>query len=147
MLRAADYPADKREFLLRLMDLFHISYPLDDEGKQQLVPALLTVNPPEGSDEPEPSPPTPLPQGEGRSERIRLRYEFQVVPAPLLSWFIARMFALVPNRLHWRRGVILAFGEARAKVWATQDDRYVFVTVVGPEHDRKRLLAIIRGML
>jgi len=135
MLKASDYPLDKREFLLRLMDQFHISYPLDDEGKEQLVPSLLSLNPPSGTDEPE------------GTERVRLRYEFHVVPSPLLPWFIARTFASIPNRLHWRRGAMLEFADAKAKVWATQDERYVFVTVAGPEHDRNRLLAMIRGML
>lgn len=135
MLRAADYPPDKREFLLRLMDLFHLSYPLDDEGREQLVPTLLPPNPPEGTEEPD------------DENRVRLRHEFQVVPAPLLPWFIARTFALIPNRRHWRRGAMLSFGDARAKVWATQDDRYVFVTVAGSDHARKRLLAMIRGTL
>src|SRR5207237_799341 len=107
MLRAADYPADKRDFLLRLMDLFHLSYPLDDEGREQLVPTLLPLNPPSGTEEPD------------DAERVRLRYEFQVVPAPLVPWFIARTFALIPNRLHWRRGAMLAFAEARGKVGAT----------------------------
>ena len=135
MLRTADYPPEKRRFLLRLMDLFHLSYPLDDTGETQLVPTLLPPHPPPGADEP---------QGEGRT---CLRYEFQVVPAPLLPWFIARTFALIPNRLHWRRGAVLEFDDARARVWATQDDRYVFATAIGPEHARGRLLAMIRGTL
>jgi internalin A len=135
MLRAEVYPTEKRDFLLRLMELFHLSYPLDDEGREQLVPTLLR---------PEPPPETEEPEDEGR---VRLRYEFQVVPAPLLPWFIARTFALIPNRRHWRRGAMLAFDDARAKVWATQDERYVFATAAGPEHARQRLLAIIRGTL
>jgi hypothetical protein len=135
MLNVADYPAEKRGFLLRLMDLFHLSYPLDYEGREQLVPTLLPLNPPSGSDEPE------------DADRVRLRYEVQVVPAPLLPWFIARTFSLIPDRLHWRRGAMLVFDDARAKVWATQDERYVFVTVAGSEHARKRLLAMIRGTL
>jgi internalin A len=135
MLRAEDYPPEKREFLLRLLDSFHLSYPLDDEGREQLVPTLLPPSPPEGTDEPD------------DAQRVRIRYEFQVVPAPLLPWFIARTFALIPKRLHWRRGAVLAFGDARAKVWATQDDRYVFATVAGSRHAKQRLLAIIRGTL
>ncbi len=135
MLRAADYPAEKRAFLLQLMDLFHLSYPLDDEGREQLVPTLLPLHPPPGAEEP-----TDV-------GRVRLRYEFPVVPAPLLPWFIARTFALIPDRLHWRRGVLLVFADARARIWATQDDRYVFVTVAGDDHARNRLLAIIRGTL
>jgi hypothetical protein len=135
MLRAADYPTDKRAFLLRLMDLFHLSYPLDDEGREQLVPTLLPPNPPPGTDEPD------------DPRRVRLRYEFQVVPAPLLPSFIARTFSLIPNRLHWRRGAVLVYGEARARVWMTQDERYVFATVAGLPEDREELLTMIRGTL
>src|SRR5262249_30645759 len=116
-------------------DLFHLCYPLDEEGGKELVPTLLPLNPPAGTDEPE------------DANRVRLRYEFQVVPSPLLPWFIARTFALIPDRLHWRRGAILVYGEARAKVWTTQDERYVFVTVAGPKEDRDELLTMIRGML
>ena len=135
MLRAADYPPEKRAFLLRLMDLFHLSYPLDDEGRQQLVPTLLPLAPPAETDEPT------------DADRVRLRYEFQVVPAPLIPWFIARTFSLIPNRLHWRRGAILAYGDARARVWTTQDERYVFATVAGSPEDRDELVTMIRGTL
>jgi hypothetical protein len=135
MLRVADYPPEKREFLLRLMEQFHLSYPLDEEGRRQLVPTLLPSHAPPDTEEPE---------GENRT---RIRYEFPVVPAPLMLWFITQTYWLILNRLHWRRGAILAFGDARAKVWTTLDERFVFATVVGPEHHRQRLLAIIRGTL
>jgi len=136
MLEVADYPSEKREFLLRLMDLFHLSYPLDDDGREQLVPTLLPPQPPDKlADEP---------QEQGS---VQLRYELQVVPAPLLPWFIARTFSMIPDRLHWRRGTILVFGDARARVWTTPEEHYVFVTVGGPSGDRDRLLAIIRGIL
>jgi len=134
MLCVADYPAEKREFLLRLMDLFHLSYPLDGEEKQHLVPSLLPLHPPPGADEPE-----------ATAERVRLRYEFQVVPSPLLPGFIARTFSLIPDRLHWRRGAVVVFGQSRGLVWTTQDERYVFVTVAGPADDRDELLTMIRG--
>ncbi|MCR4318010.1 MAG: leucine-rich repeat domain-containing protein [Planctomycetes bacterium] len=133
MLKRVDYPADKRQFLLRLMDAFHLSYPLDEENKVHLVPTLLELNPPNGSDEPT------------DADAVRLRYEFQVVPAPLIPWFIARTFTLIPDNLHWRRGAVLVFGDSRARVWATQDERYVFVTAVGPSGDRDDLVMMIRG--
>lgn len=135
MLRAEDYPSDKRDFLLRLMDLFHLSYPLDNEGREQLVPTLLPLNPPPGTDEPE------------DADRVRLRYEFQVVPAPLIPWFIARTFSLIPKRMHWRRGAILVYGNAQARVWTTQDERYVFVTAAGEPGDRDELVTMIRGTM
>ena len=62
-----------------------------------------------------------------------------------LSSRIARTFSLIPDRLHWRRGAILAYGAARARVWTTQDERYVFVTAAGEPDDRGELLTMIRG--
>jgi len=135
MLKAADYPQEKRRFLLQLMDSFHLSYPLDQQGRKYLVPSLLPLEQPSGAVEPE------------GAERARLRYEFSVVPAPLLLWFIARTFSLTPNRLHWRRGAYLVFGEAKALVWTTQDERYVFITAAGAQEDRADLLTMIRGTL
>src|SRR5262249_38087597 len=130
-----DYPATRRDFLLRLMESFHLSYPLSDDGREQLVPTLLPLEPPPDADEP------------AGDDRIRLRYEFQVVPAPLLPWLIARMFSLVPNRRHWRRGAILVYADSRARVWTTQDERYVFVTAAGAPEDREQLVTMIRGTL
>ena len=52
MLRAEDYPAEKWEFLLRLMNLFQLSFPIIEDGKKQLCPTLLRAEPPAGTDEP-----------------------------------------------------------------------------------------------
>jgi hypothetical protein len=41
MLKAEDYPAEKWAFLLRLMNLFQLSFPLEENGTRQLCPALL----------------------------------------------------------------------------------------------------------
>ncbi|MEZ5326597.1 MAG: COR domain-containing protein [Verrucomicrobiales bacterium] len=135
MLNAADYPEDKRSFLLRLMDLFHLSYPLDTDDTAQLVPALLSPTPPEGTEEPD------------SEDVVRLRYELEVVPAPLVPWFIARVFSLIPDRLHWSRGTMLKYDDAIGKVWMTQDERYIFASVDGPFAQRDRLVAIVRGTL
>lgn len=135
MLKVADYPKDKREYLLRLMDLFHLSYPLNDDATEQLVPTLLPQEPPAEAVEP------------NGATVTRLRYELPVLPAPLLPWFIARVFSLVPQRLHWRRGAMLALGDARAKVWTSAEEKDVFVTVAGKERTTERLVAIIRAAL
>jgi hypothetical protein len=60
------------------------------------------------------------------AERVRLRYEFNVVPAPLVPRLLVRTFDLIKNALHWRRGALLRYGSATAKVWATQDERWVY---------------------
>jgi internalin A len=132
MLNAKDYPQEKWVFLLRLMSLFQLSFPLDEEGQRQLVPALLPVEEPSAATEPD---------GEGR---VRLRYEFNVVPAPLVPRLLVRTFGLIKNALHWRRGALLSYGPATAKVWATQDERGVYVTIAGSQEARDGLTMILR---
>ena len=132
MLKAAEYPKDKWPFLLRLMNLFQLAFPVDDRGEQLLVPTLLPLEPPDGCDEPE------------DDDRTRLRYEFAVVPGPLLPRLLVRTFSLIDDNRRWRRGAILRFGKARARVWATQDERWVRITAVGKKDDRNELLTMIR---
>jgi internalin A len=100
MLKAKDYPQEKWLFVLRLMSLFQLSFPLDEDGQRQLVPALLPVEAPSAATEPD---------GSGR---LRLRYEFPVVPAPLVPRLLVRTFGLIKNALHWRRGALLCYGKS-----------------------------------
>jgi internalin A len=135
MLKAKDYPQEKWPFVLRLMSLFQLSFPIDEGGQRQLVPALLSVEEPSAATEPE---------GEGR---VRLRYEFNVVPAPLIPRLLVRTFGLIKNALHWRRGAVLCYGPAIAKVWATQDERWVYATISGSHEPRDDLIMILRETL
>ncbi len=134
-LRAAEYPPEKWPFLLRLMNLFQLSFPLDEEGRRHLVPALLSADEPPGTEEP---------QGEGV---VKLRYEFDVVPGPLMRRFLVRLFALIDGRKAWQRGALLRYGGARARVWADLSETYVYATVAGAERDRRELLEMIRETL
>jgi internalin A len=135
MLKAKDYPAEKWEFLLRLMNLFQLSFPLSEDGLRQLCPTLLRAEPP---------PETQEPQG---ADTVRLRYEFTVVPAPLLPRFMVRAFSLIEQAKLWQRGAMLRYPGARARVWTTAEEKYLFVTVGGPEGERTDLLSIIRSTL
>jgi len=135
MLKAKDYPFEKWEFLLRLMNLFQLSFPLNENGSSQLCPTLLRAEPPPETDEP---------QG---ANTVRLRYEFAVVPAPLLARFMVRTFSLIEQTKLWQRGAVLRYPGARARVWTTAEEKYLFATVAGPEGDRTELLSIIRSTL
>jgi internalin A len=135
MLNAKDYPQEKWPFVLRLMSLFQLSFPLDEGGQKQLVPALLPVEEPSAAIEPD---------GAGR---VRLRYEFNVVPAPLVPRLLVRTFGLIKNALHWRRGAMLRYGPATAKVWATQDERWVYATISGSPEARDDLTMMLRETL
>jgi internalin A len=135
MLNAKDYPQEKWAFLLRLMSLFQLSFPLDEEGQRQLVPALLPVEEPSEVFEPE---------GEGR---VRLRYEFNLVPAPLVPRLLVRAFGLIDKGLHWRRGALFRYGQATAKVWEAQDERGLYATISGAQKARDDLIRILKENL
>jgi len=98
-------------------------------------PSLLRPDPPPGTDEPI------------GDDQVRLRYEFAVVPAPLLPRFMVRTFSLIDQMKLWQRGAILRYSNARARVWTTAEERYLFATVAGPTSDRAELLEIVRGIL
>lgn len=135
MLKAADYPESMWPFLLRLMNLFQLAFPIDDKGETLLAPTLLPLEPPADCEEPT------------DKDRTQLRYEFAVVPAPLLPKLLVRTFSLIAGERRWRRGAILQFGAARARVWATQDERWVHLTAVGDQEDRHELLTMLRVTL
>jgi hypothetical protein len=124
-LKAEDYPEEKWPFLVRLISLFQLSFPLDEDGQRQLVPALLPVEEPPGATEPD-----------DQGGRIRLRYEFNVIPAPLVPRLLVRTFGLIKDALHWRRGALLRYGPATSKVWATQDERWIYATISGSQEAR-----------
>jgi hypothetical protein len=135
MLKAKDYPEEKWAFVLRLMSLFQLSFPLDEGGQSQLVPALLPLEEPLEATEPD------------GAERVRFRYEFDVVPAPLVPRLLVRTFGLIKNALHWRRGALLRYGPATAKIRATQDERWVYATISGPQEARGDLVMMLRETL
>jgi len=135
MLNAADYPKEMWPFLLKLMSLFQLAFPVDDSGQTVLVPTLLPLEPPPDCEEPD------------DEDRTRLRYEFAVVPGPLPPKLLVRTFSLIDGGRRWRRGAILRFGAARARVWATQDERWINITSVGDAADRDELLTMIRVTL
>jgi hypothetical protein len=135
MLKAEDYPAEKWKFLLRLTNLFQLSFPLSEAGQRRLCPTLLRAEPPPETDE------------QQRADTVRLRYEFAVVPAPLLPRFMVRTFSLIEQAKLWQRGATLRYPGARARVWTTAEEKYLFVTVAGPEGERTDLLSIIRSTL
>jgi GTPase SAR1 family protein len=135
VLKAAEYPREKWLFLLRLMNLFQLSFPLDELGKRCLVPTLLPADEPPDSGEPE------------GANQVKLRYEFSVVPGPLIGRLLVRLFAMIDGRKVWQRGSRLRYGDARARVWADLNETYVYATVVGSQRDRDELLQMIREAL
>lgn len=135
VLKAAEYPREKWPFLLRLMNLFQLSFPLDEDGQRYLVPTLLPADEPPDSGEPD------------GPDLVKLRYEFDVVPGPLVGRLLVRLFAIIDGRKAWQRGARLRYGRAKARAWADLEEKYVFVTVAGGGRDGAELLEMIREAL
>ena len=138
MLKASDYPVSKHAFLLRLMGAFQLSFPLNEEGAEHLVPALLPVEEPAGGWQPD-------------KAEVELRWEFPVVPGPLLPRLLVRTFGLVAGDQLWRRGAVYEFGPALAKVWE-EKERYIYLSGLSlVEEDEpvalSDLVRMIRGTL
>lgn len=135
VLNAKEYPREKWSFLLRLMNQFQLSFPLDEQGQRYLVPTLLPADEPSGSGEPD---------GPGV---VKLRYEFDVVPGPLIGRLLVRLFALIDGKKAWQRGARLRYGRALGRVWADLGETYVYATVANGERDGSELLEMIREAL
>ena len=135
VLKATEYPREKWGFLLRLMNLFQLSYPLDEEGKSYLVPTLLPADEPPDSGEP------------AGADVVKLRYEFNVVPGPLVGRLLVRLFAVIDGRKAWQRGARLRYAGAQGRVWADLGETYVYVTVAGRGRAQEELLEMIREAL
>lgn len=154
MLRSAEYPKEKWPFLLRLMSLFQLSFPLDEAGNRQLAPALLPASLTVGmGDEMRAEPHERSDAGMSKLEAgsTFIRYEFGVLPAPVLGRFMVKLFPLIERRggqlMAWQSGALLKYGAARGRISADEKEQYLFLTVAGDDRDRGELLEMARVTL
>ncbi len=132
VLKAKDYPETKWEFLLRLMEIFELSFPVDDACKRVLVPNLLPVSEPPGCEEP------------AGKDVARMSFRFKVVPAPMMPRLLVKLFAMTSPKHRWQRGTMMQYGEARAKLWELQDEPRICVTVQGSLKLRQMVMRMVR---
>ncbi|MEI9865580.1 MAG: COR domain-containing protein, partial [Limisphaerales bacterium] len=133
VLDKINYPPAKYDFLLGLMEKFQICFPLPGKNKQYLVPELLGENQPDIKE---------LLDVPG----LGFRYQYEVLPEGLLPRFVVQTHIHSEERpeLRWRTGVVLSRDGCRAVVRADVRERRVNIHIVGPERQRRDLLAIIR---
>ncbi len=130
-LATADYPEQTHSFIVQLMNAFQLAY-ASEEGPstKYLIPELL----PEFE---------PTLDNDWEHAEIRLRFRYEILPHGLLPRFIVRTHALSDDAPHWRQGVILSHGEARALIRqeSCRPDLYVFVR--GDKYEVRQVLATI----
>ncbi len=114
------YPVAMHDFLVRLMKKFDLCYPLDDEGRDYLIPELLGKKQPKLWDE------------FAIGKCLCFEYHYGgLLPEGLLPRFIVRAYTRIVDDLRWRTGVVLSWGNARALVKADEAERQVLVRVHG----------------
>ncbi len=147
-LPAKDYPPEKHDFVLELMQKFEVAFVLDapdaGAGKTQaatrwLIPELLPEVQPEAFAEF---------RGAG-VKRLRFSYP-EALPPGLLPRLIVRtheMSAAHPE-WRWRSGVVLEWGGAKALVRLDRSERRTEVAVLGDSQEEgQSLFDLIRAHL
>ena len=120
VLPEKDYPKDMHVFLLRLTKKFELCFPLDEEGRDYLIPELLGKKQPKLNDE------------FGVDNCLCFEYHYgSLLPEGLLPRFIVRAYTRIVDDLRWRTGVVLEWKGARALVKADEEDRQVLIRVRG----------------
>ncbi|PJF39486.1 MAG: GTP-binding protein [Phototrophicales bacterium] len=125
------YPRSRHIFIIDMMRKFELCF--DFEGmkdEQFLVPDLLTKEEPD----------TGL-----WDDALNFRYDYIVLPSSIISRFIVRMQSHISRHTYWRHGVVLEHEGSRALVKADNEDKRIFVHVLGTPDARRRFLSTIRS--
>jgi len=134
VLSKQDYPEEKHDFLLLLMKKFELCFPLDDDGKEWLVPDLLSKKGPKLGKEFDPK------------TALCFEYHYEsLLPHGLIPRFISRTYTRIVDDLRWRTGVVVTWKRARALVRADVDLKRVEIRLHGPSEDMREALNHIRN--
>lgn len=137
-LPAKDYPPDKHEFVLELMEKFEVAFSLDGKSRW-LIPELLGETQPEAFVEF---------AGQG-VQRLRFTYP-EALPPGLLPRLIVRTHEMSDSHPNWRwrSGVVLEWEEGRALIRLSRTERRTDIAVIHcPLADQQNLFDLIRAHL
>jgi internalin A len=144
VIKVTDYPSKTHTFILELMRAFQLCFANEQEKQEPdqpatayryLVPELLSDFEP-ALDEP------------WDTATIRLRYRYDVLPPGLVPRFIVQTHELSDGEPHWRHGVVLRHGEAKALIREDADRQELDVFVLaGDDETRRVLVAMVRREL
>ncbi|MEH1856413.1 MAG: COR domain-containing protein [Nostoc sp.] len=123
-----DLEPSMRDHFLRLMERFDLSYRTQDEKNRDisLVVERLPLDAPNYEHKWQ-----QIKQADECSE-ISMKFQLNTIPAGIPTWFIARQHRFTTG-IHWRNGVLFAYEQEHlALVQAVKSDRYIKLTVRGP---------------
>jgi internalin A len=134
VLPSRTYPKRLHPFLLALMRKFQLCHPLDDEGRQYLIPELLTKEEP-----------ADLEQQFVPKECLNFIYRYEaVLPEGLLPRFLVETYVHRQPTAVWRTGVVLERANCRALVRGDVQGRKITIRVAGAPNGKRELLGIVR---
>nr|MDZ8046469.1 COR domain-containing protein [Nostoc sp. DedQUE02] len=121
-----DLEPSMRDHFLRLMERFDLSYRIPENRDLSLVVERLPFDPPNYEQKWQ-----QIKQA-GKCNEISMKFKLNTIPAGIPTWFIARQHRFTTNT-HWRNGVLFAYEQQHlALVEAVKSDRYIKLTVRGP---------------
>jgi len=129
ILDTAEYPSERRAFIVDVMKRFELCYESDGTF---LVPDLLTKQEPDTG------------TWDGA---LSFEVRYDVLPSSVISRLIVRMHPAISKGTMWRTGLVVALDGNRALVKGDREDAVVRIAVDGPAAGRRGLLTAIRAEL
>jgi small GTP-binding protein len=121
-----DLEPSMRDHFLRLMERFDLSYRTQENRELSLVVERLPLDAPNYEHKWQQI------QQTGECSEISMKFQLNTIPAGIPTWFIARQHRFTTG-IHWRNGVLFAYEQEHlALVEAVKSDRYIKLTVRGP---------------
>ena len=121
-----DLEPSMHDHFLRLMERFDLSYRTQENRDLSLVVERLPLDPPNYKHKWQQIKQT------GECNEISMKFQLNTIPAGIPTWFIARQHRFTTG-IHWRNGVLFAYEQEHlALVEAVKSDRYIKLTVRGP---------------
>ncbi len=124
--------AEKRMFIVDMMQKFELCYELPDRKDTFLIPDLL---------------PKEAPDTGVWSDALAFEIHYPVLPGSILTRLIVRMHRLIKERIAWRTGVLLACDGNEALIKTDLAANRLTIAVRGPGAGRRELLTRIREHL
>lgn len=122
---------DMHTFIVHIMRRFELCFPYPDNTNTWLIPDLVT----------------PIePYTREWDDVLRFRYRYpDVLPPSVITRFITRMNARIPDKTFWRSGTLLRGDEGNlAHVRADHEAQTIDIRIAGQQATRRVFLAIIR---
>nr|MBW4451109.1 leucine-rich repeat protein [Spirirestis rafaelensis WJT71-NPBG6] len=137
ILNPERYPAERHDYLIRLMKEFELCFELDCKPPQFLIAGLLPKDQPDK---------TKL-----QGETLEFQYHYKVLPESIISRFIVNTHEKIYKQIYWRSGVMLQYQENNeiyniARIKADPEDKKIFITISKHQETRRLFLGILRDV-